>query len=114
NDSMLGLVANNYVRVNHLLTANPPTFDAAGKCTTTTTVGAQSSVTIDAAILALKHSFLVDNFGCPKNAGSPSLGTLTVNGSIAQKYRGPVASGPPGAVTTGFVKSYNYDDRFPS
>ena len=43
--------------------------------------------TIDAAILAINHSFIVDNYDC----GSP-LGTLTVNGAIAQKYRGAVGT----------------------
>ena len=41
------------------------------------------SVRIDAAILSLAHSFTVDNHDC----GS-QLGSLTVNGAIAQKYRG--------------------------
>lgn len=36
-----------------------------------------------------------------------SLGTLTVNGAISQKWRGPV--GTTGG--TGYIKNYNYDDR---
>ena len=42
---------------------------------------------IDAAILSLQHSFIVDNYNC-----GARLGTLTVNGAIAQKYRGPVGT----------------------
>jgi hypothetical protein len=61
-----------------------------------------SSVRIDAAILSLQHSFTVDNHDC-----GAKLGNLTVNGAIAQKYRGPV--GTTGG--TGFIKDYNYDDR---
>jgi hypothetical protein len=67
---------------------------------------APGSLTIDAAILSLDHSFIVDNYGC----GSP-LGTLTVNGAIAQRFRGPVGTGGS-SIATGYVKNYNYDDRF--
>ncbi len=38
---------------------------------------------------------------------APTLGTLTVNGAISQKFRGPV--GTTGG--TGYFKNYNYDDR---
>jgi hypothetical protein len=44
----------------------------------------------------------VDNYYC-----GASLGTLTVNGAIAQNFRGPV--GTSGG--TGYLKSYNFDDR---
>jgi hypothetical protein len=60
---------------------------------------------IDAGILALNHSFSVDNVQCPE-AGA-YIGTLSVHGAIAQKYRGIVAqSGGPG-----YLKSYEYDNR---
>jgi hypothetical protein len=64
--------------------------------------GSITNETIDAAILAISHSFIVDNYSC----GS-ELGTLTVNGAIAQNYRGVV--GTTGG--NGYVKSYNYDSR---
>ena len=57
---------------------------------------------IDAAILALQHSFIVDHYYC-----GGSLGTLTVFGVIAQRYRGPVGT----ASGNGYVKDYQYDDR---
>ena len=60
-------------------------------------------MTIDGAILTLKHSFFVDNYDC----GGGRLGTLTVHGAIAQFYRGIV--GQMG--TSGYLKNYNYDDR---
>ena len=63
------------------------------------------SLTIDAAILALDNSFYVDNYNCG------SVGTLTVHGSIAQKYRGAVATGTQSGAATGYVKNYNYDER---
>ncbi len=40
---------------------------------------------------------------------SAALGTLSVNGSIVQKFRGPVGTG--GTYATGYQKSYTYDDR---
>ena len=61
-----------------------------------------SNIEIDAAMLAIEHSFIVDHYDC-----GYSLGTLTVNGAISQKYRGPV--GTTGG--TGYYKNYEYDDR---
>jgi hypothetical protein len=87
-NSVMGLVANNFVRVFH--PCNPEVSPL------------MKNVRIDAAILSLAHSFTVDNHDC----GS-QLQQLTVNGAIAQKYRGAV--GTTGG--TGFVKNYNYDDR---
>ena len=81
---MMGLVADNFVRVQHLGTDPAADFE------------------IDAAILALSHSFTVDNY----EAG-PKLGDLTVKGAIAQLYRGAV--GQTG--TSGYLKDYWYDDR---
>ncbi|HST34340.1 MAG TPA: hypothetical protein VLJ80_12570 [Solirubrobacteraceae bacterium] len=57
---------------------------------------------IDAAILSTNHSWIVDNYKCGN-----LLGTLTVWGSIAQFWRGPV--GTSGG--SGYIKNYNYDDR---
>jgi hypothetical protein len=62
-------------------------------------------MSIDAALLALKHSFIVDNYYC-----GGTLGTLTINGAIGQHYRGPVGTGGA-SITTGYLKNYNYDDR---
>jgi hypothetical protein len=57
---------------------------------------------IQAAILALNHSFIVDNWDC-----GARLGDLNVEGAIAQYYRGPV--GTSGG--TGYLKNYVYNDR---
>jgi Tfp pilus assembly protein PilX len=86
----LGLVANEFVRVMHGCSSNQ-----------------LPNLTIDAAILALNHSFIVDNWNC----GGP-IGTLSVHGAIAQYFRGPV--GQPngsGGILNGYAKNYNYDDR---
>jgi hypothetical protein len=102
----LGLVANRFVRVMHGV--SPRQSSSRGNCTSTTggtvsnTLQLPNPTKIDAAILALQHSFIVDNFDC-----GGSLGTLTVNGAIAQFFRGAV--GTTGG--TGYVKNYTYDDR---
>ncbi|NCT90866.1 hypothetical protein GXB85_07885 [Cellulomonas sp. APG4] len=62
---------------------------------------------IDAAILSVAHTFMVQNY----DRGG-SRGTLTINGAIAQKFRGTVAtSGSGGGISTGYAKDYNYDKR---
>jgi hypothetical protein len=92
---LLGLVANNFVRVYH------PVTWSSGSCGGNTS-DALSNPVIEAAILALNHSFIVDNWDCGAN-----LGDLTVDGAIAQYYRGPV--GTSGG--TGYLKNYLYNDR---
>jgi len=91
-EAMLGLIANNFIRIYH-----PCTY-----ANNTNGAGSVKDLSIDAAILAINHSFIVDNYDC-----GASLGTLKVNGAISQKYRGAV--GTTGG--TGYLKSYNYDDR---
>jgi Tfp pilus assembly protein PilX len=96
-DVVLGLIANRFVRVYH------PVGWSNGNCTSSNGANAMTDVTIEAAIMSVQHSFLVDNFAC-----GAQLGTLSVTGAIAQKFRGPV--GTSGG--TGYSKNYNYDDRF--
>jgi hypothetical protein len=60
---------------------------------------------IDAGILALNHSWTVDNLQCPEGGGY--LGPLVVHGAIAQKFRGIVAIGS----SSGYLKNYEYDNR---
>lgn len=103
-NAVMGLVANQDVRVMHALGAN----DGNAPCGQDN-LNSQSfpNVKIDAAMLALKHSFMVDHFNC----GQP-LGTLTVNGSIVQNFRGAVGTfGGNGSIQTGYLKNYSYDDR---
>jgi hypothetical protein len=92
-DVMLGLIAFNYVRVYHPV----------NNCANTASM---SNLTVQAAILALAHSFTVDNY----DAGA-KLGKLTVEGAIAQKYRGPVGTTGGGCGQTGYIKNYQYDNR---
>jgi len=107
---LLGLIANNYIEIWHPvscssgsspscnLSANFPGETARGSAFTNSTV--------QAAILAVNHSFRVQNY----NLGGP-LGTLNILGAIAQRYRGAVGTGSGGSITTGFAKSYVYDQR---
>jgi hypothetical protein len=97
----LGLVANYYVRVMH---GADRTGTAFGNCGSGNTLTLPNPTKIDAAILALQHSFIVDNFDC----GAP-LGQLAVTGAIAQYFRGAV--GTSGSSGTGYLKDYTYDNR---
>ena len=117
-DALLGLIADNNVRVAH-----PTTWSSTGSgnctsvlCTNTSQGGLQvaapkctnngtptQDVQIQAAILALNGSFTVDRYYC--GAG---LGHLNVTGAIAQGHRGVVGVG---SGSTGFLKNYVYDNR---
>jgi type II secretory pathway pseudopilin PulG len=102
-EGVLGLVANNFVRIYHPHTQVYNSSTKKYECSENAT-GTMQNVTIDAAILAIAHSFIVDDYNC-----GAKLGTLKVNGAIAQKYRGAV--GTTGSGGSGYLKSYNYDSR---
>jgi Tfp pilus assembly protein PilX len=105
-DHVLGLVATNFVRVKHqtrscsyLPTLPTPSVPTCFNMT---------DVHVQAAILTLAHSFIVDNYN-----GGPRLGNLKVEGAIAQRFRGPVGTfnSGTGLGVTGYTKDYNYDQR---
>ena len=104
-EGILGLIANNFIRVYHPVTivenAITKKLECSGNAATTPT-----NMEIDAAILAIKHSFIVDNYDC-----GASLGTLHIEGAISQKYRGAVGTGGGSGAGTGYIKDYVYDDR---
>ncbi len=100
NDALIGLVANEFVRVQHVITP------ASTSTCTANAAPILSDIRIEAAILSLAHSFAVDSYTC----GSP-LGTLHVFGSIAQNYRGAVGTFSGGTLNSGYVKDYRYDPR---
>jgi Tfp pilus assembly protein PilX len=99
---LLGLIANNFVRVYHPLSWDYNDWDDDDDDECSNGSGSLTDPQIDAAILALNHSFIVDNWYC-----GDDLGDLEVNGAIAQRFRGPV--GTSGG--TGYIKDYNYNDR---
>jgi hypothetical protein len=96
----MGLVADNFVRVYH------PVNNWRNANTDCDNNGGPGSITIQSAILALNHSFIVDNYYC----GNPT-GTLNVDGAIAQQFRGPVGTGSSSSISTGYLKNYTYNDR---
>jgi Tfp pilus assembly protein PilX len=98
-DTLIGLIANNFVRVYH-----PVSWNSDNDCGSNQS-GTMQNVTIEAAILALSHSFIVDNYYC-----GAKLSNLNVTGAIAQKFRGPVGTGGSSG-GTGYIKNYQYDDR---
>lgn len=100
-DALLGLIANDWVRIYHPVTNRVITANGTN-ASCTNAADALFDVTVDAAVLSLNHSFTVDNYNC-----GGELGTLTITGAIAQTYRGPVGTNAP----TGYTKSYSYDDR---
>lgn len=113
---MLGLIANNFVRLYHPFCASA---SGTPTCTSTTAEtgaaechggengsGSLTNPEIDAAILAIEHSIIVDHYDC-----GAVLGDLNVEGALAQKYRGPVGTGSNTRPSTGYLKNYNYDNR---
>lgn len=107
---LLGLIANNYVEVWHPVRCNSGTSSScnldANFPDETRRNSAFSNPTIQAAILSVNHSFRVQNY----SIGAP-LGTLGLDGSLGQRYRGAVGTTSGGAVITGYVKGYRYDRR---
>jgi hypothetical protein len=101
--ALLGLIAQNFIRVYHPVASQANCNSGAGSSNAS---GSLSNLQIDAALLTLAHSFIVDNYRC-----GGSLGDLNVFGAISQKFRGPVGTGSRGSSTTGYLKKYEYDDR---
>ena len=122
---LLGMVANNYVEIYHPVdlvnsTSQPSTASICDgayreypnnsdnwycnlRLPGATT--ALDNPTISGAILSVAHSFRVQNYAY--GVDDP-LGAITVNGAIAQKYRGIV-----GLIrgSSGYTKNYGYDQR---
>jgi Tfp pilus assembly protein PilX len=107
-NTLLGLIANDFVRVYH--SVNNRTGTTGGNCGNNVSNNVDyDPLYIYAAILAVAHSFIVDNYDC----GSP-LGTLYVYGTIGQLFRGTVGTHNGGTITSGYTKDYVYDDRLAS
>ncbi|MFZ7087334.1 hypothetical protein [Curtobacterium sp. RRHDQ10] len=105
NTDILGLVGQNAVEI-----WNPMSCASAGNGTcyngdTLLKRSAGAAFTINAAIASNAGTFWVQNYQY-----GPVLGTLTVKGSIAQNWRGIVATGGA-TLSSGFSKNYVYDNR---
>jgi hypothetical protein len=95
---VLGLIANNFVEVYN------PYGCSGSSCANLTT--ATRDLTIEAALLAVQHTIRVQNFQL-----GTSRGTLTIRGSLGQKYRGPVGTFSGSTAVSGYAKNYIYDSR---
>jgi Tfp pilus assembly protein PilX len=107
-NALLGLIANNFVRVQHPVSSDrgSAVYSCGSNANVTTgNYPTLSNPYVYAAILSVDNSFIVDNYDC-----GPSPGTLTVIGAIAQYFRGPVGTGSS-TPTSGYGKAYTYDDR---
>jgi Tfp pilus assembly protein PilV len=93
----LGLVPQNFAWVYHPVRSNG------------TNILTSPIRQIDAAILSVAHSFLVQNWdkGAVLSTSSDTSSKLNVRGAIGQKYRGPVGT----TAGTGYLKNYVYDGR---
>jgi hypothetical protein len=113
-DDVLGLVGNGSIFVHNPIKCSAwwPTNDSnefrRGKCKggSSESLGTGPNRRIDAAMVAVSHSFMVQNY----DAGG-ERGTLTVTGAIAQRFRGTVL-GTLDNRTNGYVKNYTYDLRY--
>ena len=118
-NALLGLVPQDWARVYHQVMSGGTSASCSGTnngastnggtATEPTAINSNGSIsgslqspTIDAAILTTGDSWIVDNFNC-----GGSLGTLTVDGAIAQYYRGTVGT----TNGNGYIKNYEYDTR---
>jgi Tfp pilus assembly protein PilX len=91
---MLGLVGTNAIWVWNPFNGSTPLLG--------------SDRTISAAMLSLRHTFQVQNY----TLGASPRGILTLNGAIAQQFRGTVGQSSSGnTITQGYSKNYNYDKR---
>ena len=125
-DDLLGLVSNNNVQIYHPWDESLPKADEnldvwgtysgnniapfiPGR-TPGTMMGATTNTFEDpmvhAAIMAVRHSFRVQNF----RQGARFTGDLSIRGAIAQFYRGAVGTSGGGG-GSGYIKDYVYDDR---
>ncbi|MCW4385331.1 hypothetical protein OH146_06035 [Salinibacterium sp. SYSU T00001] len=105
-NDMLGLIGRNAVWVWNPMSCSSDCSNIGNYNALLT--GASVVDRIDAAILSLEHTFMVQNY--EKDPGI--RGTLTVNGAIAQKFRGAVGASYSNGWETGYLKNYVYDDRF--
>jgi len=69
---------------------------------------APSNLEIDACIMGMNTSFMLENWWV-----GPPKGTLSVYGGIIQDERGPVGTfnGTTGQKVSGYAKNYLYDER---
>jgi Tfp pilus assembly protein PilX len=132
-NALLGLIANNFVRIYHPVEETYP-LPKSGKCNTNgnkeveklnakkeceyTDDAAECDApnastdlngpTIYAAMLAVKHAVIVDNYIC----GTATLGNLNIYGAVAGLYTNGFSGEFSGSsIIHGYPYDANYDDR---
>lgn len=109
NTDVLGLITNNFIETIH------PVDSQGNNVTGSVSFGATGiswsvplqNVTIDAAMLALNNSFAAENF----SSGNP-LGTITINGCIAEDFMDIEGTfGNNATISNGYNTNYSYDPR---
>ncbi len=110
-NSLLGLIANNFVRIFHPLKgARGTKFTECGSSSNleTGTEKDLNSPIIYAAILAVKHAIIVDNFDC----GAATLGHLNIFGALAGLFSNGLTGVLHGTtVEHGYSYDAEYDNR---
>ena len=132
-NDLLGLIANNFVRIYHpvvetykatkkeckkngkgevekyIATGELCEYtDNAAECDAPNDAGDLNNPMIYAAMLAVKHAVIVDNYIC----GEPSLGNLNVYGAVAGLYtNGFTGEFSGSSIIHGYPYDANYDDR---
>lgn len=104
--AVLGLVANQYVRVRHYSqSGSDRNYGTASTCQRDSVGSGTTPIrNVQAAVLALQHSFTVDGYQC-----GTGLGNMNFTGALAQRFRGAVGYG-----SSGYIKNYSYDYTFKS
>jgi Tfp pilus assembly protein PilX len=112
-NALLGLIANNFVRIYHPLTGKREQKYGKGNglpClkSENDAVNDLKKFTIYAAILAVKHSFIVDNFDC----GKPFPEGLNIYGALAGLFTNGMTGVFSGkTVLSGYGYNLKYDNR---
>ncbi len=102
-NSMLGLIANNFIRLYHPVSGTRPNsfYNCNGVSDTSEDL---KEPTIYAALLALKHSFIVDNFDC-----GATLGAINFYGAVASNF----SNGMTGVFSgTSALSGYGYNAEY--
>ncbi len=135
-NALLGLIANNFVRIYHPVVPTYPSVilskketcktngageteklnakkeceytDNAAECDAPNAAGDLENPKIYAAMLAVKHAVIVNNYIC----GLPELGNLNVYGAVAGLYtNGFTGEFSGSSIIHGYPYNANYDDR---
>ena len=126
-NDVLGLIAYQYVEVNMPVDDSGNILPACGSSasnaepaplcdpsTSSGNPGGGQGLQIDASILALQGSFIVNNYGTSNSyTAKGNEGYLSVYGSIQQDARGPVGTFNGNNSVSGYIKRYLWDPRLP-